>query len=180
MRAAPLWAIALSFAPLSLMMFGGANAILPELHRQAVDVQQWMSDAEFATLFAVAQAAPGPNILVVSLLGWQVAGLAGLLIATLAINVPHCILTFGVGHILGGLGHARWLRDVRNALLPVTVGLILGSAVVMGRAADHSALAVGISAGAATFILLTNRNPLWVMVLGTVAALMGTLMGLTS
>jgi chromate transporter len=51
-----------------------------------------MSSEEFATLFAIAQAAPGPNILIVSLIGWQVAGLAGFLAATVAINAPHCLI----------------------------------------------------------------------------------------
>jgi chromate transporter len=118
---ASLWPIAAAFAPLSLAMFGGANAIIPEIHRQAVEVQAWMSNDEFATLFAIAQAAPGPNILIVSLIGWQVAGLAGLLVATIAINVPHCVLTYCVGGATGRVGDTAWLRSVKDALVPVTV-----------------------------------------------------------
>ena len=72
-----LFEIAWRFASLSLLAIGGINALLPEFHRVVVDVEGWMTSAEFADLFALAQLAPGPNAMVVSLLGWKVAGVAG-------------------------------------------------------------------------------------------------------
>jgi chromate transporter len=173
MTSSPLWSLAAAFAPLSLLMFGGANAIIPELHRQAVELRGWMGDDEFATLFAIAQAAPGPNILIVSLIGWQVAGLPGLIVATIAINLPHCLLTYGIGRAIARLGDKPWLRKTKDALVPVTVGLILASGVVMGRAADHDALTSAISLGTAIFVLATKRNPLWMLAAGTLASLAG-------
>lgn len=156
-----LLAIFSAFAPMSLLMFGGANSIIPELHRQVVDINAWMTSEEFATLFAVAQAAPGPNILVVSLIGWQVAGLGGLLAATVAINAPHCLLTYFVGGVVArGYG---WIRAFKETLVPVTTGLILGSGIVMARAADHDVLTVAISAATAGYVVFTNRNPLWAL-----------------
>jgi chromate transporter len=89
--------IARVFAVLSLISIGGANAVLPEIRRQVVDVQGWMNDATFANLFAISNAAPGPNIILVSLIGWQLAGLTGLLVATLAIMIPSCSLAFLAG-----------------------------------------------------------------------------------
>ena len=65
-----------------VLQFGGTNAVVLEMHRQAVDVLHWMDAPTFANLFALAQLAPGPNVMIVSLIGWQVAGLAGLLVAT--------------------------------------------------------------------------------------------------
>jgi chromate transporter len=170
-----LLAIFSAFAPMSVLMFGGANSIIPELHRQVVDVHAWMSSEEFATLFAVAQAAPGPNILVVSLIGWQVAGLGGLLAATVAINAPHCLLTYFIGGIVGK-GY-NWIRAFKEALVPVTIGLILGSGIVMARAADHDLLTLAISAATAAYIVFTNRNPLWAL---AVAALAGIVRGISS
>jgi len=73
-----LVALALQFAGLSLVAFGGANAVIPEIHRQAVEVHHWMTDQDFASLFAIAQAAPGPNFLVTTLVGWKAAGLTRL------------------------------------------------------------------------------------------------------
>jgi chromate transporter len=159
-----------AFAPMSVLMFGGANSIIPELHRQVVDIHAWMSSEEFATLFAVAQAAPGPNILIVSLIGWQVAGLAGLLAATVAINAPHCLLTYFIGGIVAKAPTSGWVRALKEALVPITTGLILGSGVVMARAADHDLLALAISAATAGYVVFTSRNPLWAL---AVAALAG-------
>src|SRR5258706_13600256 len=65
----------MDFSLLSLIAVGGAITVIPEMHRSVVEVHGWMSGAQFADLFALAQAAPGPNILVVSLIGWKVAGL---------------------------------------------------------------------------------------------------------
>lgn len=178
MTRAALWSLTAAFAPLSLLMFGGANAIIPEIHRQAVDVRGWMDDDTFATLFAIAQAAPGPNILIVSLIGWQVAGPAGLLTATLAINLPHCILTYGIGRGIARLGDARWIKMVKDGLVPVTVGLILASGVVMARAADHGLLTVVISFGTAVFIFATGRNPLWMLGAGMIVSILGHHSGL--
>ena len=79
-----LIAIATIFSQLSLLAFGGGNTILPEMQRQVVDVHHWMSAHEFTALFALAQAAPGPNMMIVSLVGWHVAGWSGLLVASLA------------------------------------------------------------------------------------------------
>jgi chromate transporter len=80
--------LARTFATLSLVSIGGINVLLPEIRRQVVDVHGWMTDAVFAHTFAIASAAPGPNVIVVSLIGWQVAGWPGLLVATLAIMIP--------------------------------------------------------------------------------------------
>ena len=101
-----LVALAVQFTSLSLVAFGGANAVIPEMHRQAVDVNHWMTNQDFAALFAIAQAAPGPNFLVTTLIGWKAAGLAGALVATAAMCGPSCVLD-----VLGGKGVGPAPRD---------------------------------------------------------------------
>src|SRR5439155_1571647 len=78
--------LGLYFAVLSLLSFGGMSLVLPEMQRYMVDVKGWMSATEFMQLFAVAQAAPGPNVLMSSLVGWKVAGFAGSLVALGAVG----------------------------------------------------------------------------------------------
>jgi chromate transporter len=85
--------LAAQFMLLSMLSIGGANAIIPEIHRRAVDLEHWMTDADFAQLFALSQAAPGPNVLIVSLIGWKVAGVVGGVVAMLAMSGPSSILT---------------------------------------------------------------------------------------
>jgi hypothetical protein len=109
--------IARVFTALSLVSIGGVNAVLPEIRRQVVDVQGWMNDAAFANLFAISHAAPGPNIIMVSLIGWQLAGLAGLLVATLAIMIPSCSLAFLAGRVVARWSDQRWISLLKEGLI---------------------------------------------------------------
>src|SRR6266567_3955109 len=72
----PIWTLAWTFGLMSLFAVGGANAAIPEMHRVAVDVQHWMTDTQFADVFAISQMSPGPNVLIVTLIGYSVAGIA--------------------------------------------------------------------------------------------------------
>ncbi len=91
---ATLITLAVIFTQLSLVAFGGGNSILPEMHRQIVDVHHWMTAQEFGALFALAQAAPGPNLMVVPLVGWHIAGWGGLLVTSFAKFGPSSIITY--------------------------------------------------------------------------------------
>jgi Chromate transport protein ChrA len=84
----PILTLGWTFGLMSLFAVGGANAAIPEMHRVAVDVQHWMTDKQFADVFAISQISPGPNVLIVTLIGYSVAGGAGALVATLAMCVP--------------------------------------------------------------------------------------------
>jgi chromate transporter len=84
MKSGALPTLAAFFAVTSLFAVGGGNAAIPEMHRFAVDVQHWLSDRQFADSFALAQLTPGPNLIIVTLIGYHVAGIAGAVVATLA------------------------------------------------------------------------------------------------
>src|ERR671937_3262721 len=94
--------------PLSLVAVGGGNAVLPDVHRQAI-AHGWLTDAEFSDLYALSQAVPGPNILFVSLVGWHVSGLIGALVATLAMCLPSSALAYGVARTWRRAREAWWL-----------------------------------------------------------------------
>jgi chromate transporter len=153
--------LAINFLTISLLAFGGANAVVPEMHRQAVDVAHWMSDREFAALFAIAQAAPGPNVMIVTLIGWHVAGLAGAFVATGAMVGPSWVLTYGVYSAWSRFRHLPWLATVQNGLTPVTVGLVFSSAFLIARAADTGLLAIAVTAATGALCYWTRLNPLW-------------------
>ncbi len=169
--------LAIGFAAISMIAVGGGIAVVPEMNRLVVDVHGWMSDARFAQLFALAQAAPGPNVLVVGLIGWQVAGLPGMLVATLAVTGPAGFFAFGFSKLRGKLAGARWLRIVEKGLVPVAVGLIFSSGIILAQGAAHPAgpgaaislLAVGLTVFSTLFVWLTDRSPLWVLGVGAVA-----------
>ena len=101
-----------------------------------------MTDRQFADLFAIAQAAPGPNIIVVTLIGYQAAGIAGALVATLAMCGPTCVITYYVSRTFDRFKDAHWRIVVQAGLVPVSVGLFAAGAFVIARAADKSLVAV--------------------------------------
>jgi len=155
-----LWIIALNFALLSLVAIGGAIPILPELHRLVVEAHGWMSGDRFADLFAIAQAAPGPNILVVTLIGWEVAGLAGALVATAAICTPSCVLAYFVSRVWDRFREARWRRAVQEGLVPVTIGLVAAGGYILALAADTGLIAFAITALTVLGMIFTRIHPL--------------------
>jgi chromate transporter len=166
--------VAVLITILSLLAFGGANAIVPELHRQVVDVMHAMTDAEFTNLFALAQTAPGPNVMILSLVGWRLAGTAGLAIATLATVVPTSVLALATGRFLSQARDSRVLKAIRAGLVPLAVGLILASGVVLARAADRNALTLAITVLAALAMTLTRINPIWLMLGAAGAGMAGS------
>lgn len=161
MKLDTLAVLALQFALLSFFAIGGAVAVVPEMHRQVVEVHQWMSDRQFADLFAIAQAAPGPNIIVVTLIGYQVAGIAGALTATAAICAPSCVITYLVSRTFDRFRDAHWRIVVQAGLVPVSVGLFAAGTFVVARAADRTLVAVCVTLATAALTYFTRVNPLW-------------------
>ncbi len=170
-----LIALLVQFAVLSLLAFGGANAVVPEIHRQAVEVHRWVTDRDFAALFALAQAAPGPNFLISTLVGWKAAGLAGALIATLAMCAPSCLLTFWSVKIWDRYREADLRVAIGAGLAPVSVGLVSASAWLLARAADSGWRLAIVTAATAAIAYFTRLNPLWCLVAAAALGLAGLL-----
>jgi len=165
--------LALHFAGLSLIAVGGANAVVPEMHREAVEVAHWMTERQFADLFAIAQAAPGPNVVIATLIGYQVAGLAGAGVTTLAMCGPTCVLSFFVGRAWDRFKHARWRIVVQAGLVPVSVGLVAATALILARAADHNGVDIALTAATAGVAYATRVNPLWMLGIAALVGLAG-------
>jgi chromate transporter len=161
--------LALIMAQLSFLAIGGINATLPEMQRQVVDVHHWMSAEQFASLYALAQAAPGPNMLVTTLVGWQVAGVAGAFAATIGICGPSCVLSYFVAAIWFRFRHATWRRVLQHALTPVTCGLVFAAAAFLAQATTHNVGTALVMLASTIVLLLTKVHPL--VVLGVAAAL---------
>ncbi|KVO84900.1 chromate transporter [Burkholderia ubonensis] len=168
-----LIALATIFTQLSLLAFGGGNTILPEMQRQVVDVHHWMSAPEFTALFALAQAAPGPNMMIVSLVGWHVAGWPGLLVATLAKFGPSSVVTVLALHAWERFRNRPWRRYVQQGMVHVTAGLVVASAVLIADASNHTAVQWGITAACAVLAYRTRIHPLWLLAAGALIGLTG-------
>ena len=155
--------LAVLYLQLSLLAFGGANTVLPEMQRQVVDVNHMMTAHTFAALYALAQAAPGPNMMVVSLIGWNVAGFSGAMLSMLCVAGPASVLTYAVSRAWDRFRDAPWRRVVQKGLLPVAAGLLISSAFLLIRATTLDG-SLGLLTLAVTALLLTTKlNPLLVL-----------------
>jgi chromate transporter len=171
----PLTSLAGYFALLSLFAVGGANAAIPEMHRVAVEVMRWMSDRQFADMYAIAQMSPGPNVIIVALIGYHVAGFAGAGVAITAMCGPTCMLAFLVARTWDRFKEARWRVAIQAGMVPLSLGLIAASAFVLARAADHNVYAALITALTAAVAFFTRINPLWSFVVAGALGLSGWL-----
>lgn len=161
------------FSQLSVLAFGGGNTILPEMQRQVVSVHHWMTAADFNALFALSQAAPGPNMMIVALLGWHVAGLAGLLVSAAGMFLPsYCITLIAMG-LWERFKDKPWRAVVQSALMPVTAGLFIASAWLITKVAAHGFVLGCIVVAAALISVFARKvHPLWILFGGAAVGLL--------
>lgn len=118
---------------LGVVSFGGGLAIVPEMHRQFVETNSWLTSREFADGYALAQLSPGPNMLCVVFYGYRTAGLIAALLAPLAIVMPGVTLSAFCGRAWSRLSSNLWLARLRRGLVAVGLGLMAGGVFVVGR-----------------------------------------------
>lgn len=159
------------FGMLSLLSIGGGNVVLPEMHMHAVNGRHWLTNSQFADLFSISQTAPGPSILIVSMVGYgaglQAGGVPGAIIggviSMVAMVVPAATFVYVVTLFWQKAERSKLRRAVERGFAPLTVGLILATSLVMSRAADHDWRAYSITAVCTAIFLLTKTNPLIVV-----------------
>lgn len=154
------------FMPLSLVTIGGGQSAVADIHRQVVDVHHWLSQAQFVDAFAIARMSPGPGSLLVTLIGFQVAGVAGAVVATVGIFVPPAFLIYGVARLWSRYEGAHWLVSIERGLRPVAAGMILAAVYVLLRALDGGWVAQLVAFASTAALLFTRLNPLVLVALG--------------
>ena len=137
--------LALVFAPLSLVSIGGGASVIAEMQHQAVVVHQWMTQREFADLFAISRAAPGPGTLLATLIGFSTAGWLGALVVTLAFFLPSSLLVYGAASIFNRWRGSAWHGAIEAGLAPVAVGLVLAGCVAILEMGRNGLLGWGIA-----------------------------------
>jgi len=141
------------FAPLSLLSFGGGNATIADIAHQSVAVQHWTSERDFADLFALSRAAPGPGSMLAALIGWKAAGVIGALVATAAFYLPASLLLYIAANVWGRWRGSAWHQAIERGIAPIAAGLFLSGGLAVLRA-EPGGVAVWIAAGLATAVLL--------------------------
>ncbi len=164
-----------TFALMSLLAIGGANSTIPEMHRVAVDVHHWMTDSQFTDMFAISQLSPGPNVLIVTLIGFHVAGVAGALVATFAMCGPSAVLAYYVSNLLVQSSHSPWPAILQSALVPVSIGLMCASGFILTVTADKTWAAAAVTVVSAVLAFTTRLNPIWMLAAGGILGFAGAL-----
>jgi chromate transporter len=162
-----------NFSVLSLIAVGGVNPILPELQRQVVTFTVGCRLRVLPTCSPLPRRRRGPNLLVVTLIGWDVSGLPGALVATLAISAPSGILAYFVSRLWDRFRLAPWRVALQAGLIPVTIGLVAAGAYVIARSADTSLAALLITLITAAALFYTRLHPLVFLAAGAVFGLTG-------
>jgi chromate transporter len=146
-------ALALVFVPLSLLSIGGGASLLAEIEHQSVTVRGWTTQREFADLFAISRAAPGPGTMLSALIGRKAAGLAGALTATVALYLPSSLLVYGAARLWGRWHGSVWHTAVERGLAPIAARLILSGGIAVLRVSPGGP-AVWAAAVASTALIL--------------------------
>lgn len=164
--------IAALFGKLSLLAVGGANSTVPEIARITVGEKHWLTASQFSQFYAIANAAPGPNVMIVTMLGAHVAGIAGGLVATAAMVLPAGIAAAIVACQFNKHREARWRHVAQASLLPITAGLVLAAACVLARQSDTGWLTAALTILTALFTWRTKLHPLWLLGAGALAGML--------
>ncbi len=166
-----IWGLVRVFVPLSFLSIGGGPSILAEMEHQTVAVHGWLTQRDFVDIFAISRAAPGPGTLIVTLIGWKVAGWLGALAASLALYIPSSLVVLGATLLWRRYREAVWRQRIARGLAPVAIGLIFAGAYAVLEAMHGGALAWLTAAAAAGLLLLRPLHPM--LLLGGAAAIYG-------
>ena len=164
---APVVILVAHIALLSLISFGGTPGVLPDLRNFVVVAHGWISDQDFANCFAIVQALPGPNmVLLMGFVAWKIGGLPAAIAAAVASFAPSCALAYAAFGWWERFKGRAWQRRFRRGLVPVVLGLIIAGGYVMARSSSGwTPAAVAFAAAAATF-LSPRASPLWLIATG--------------
>lgn len=162
--------LGLYFSLLSLLSVGGMPSVIPEMHRYVVESKGWISHTDFVEMFALGQAAPGPNVLISSLIGWKIAGVPGAVVTLVAMCGPAAVLSFWVAGVWERLQGTAWREVAQRAMAPMVVGLILSGGFVLATPGGSPDWRLWlIAAGSAWAMVTTKLNPLWMLAAGALA-----------
>lgn len=165
MNESRLLGLFLVFAPLSLMSFGGGQAIIADMQHQTVDIQHWMSGRDFVDIFAISRAAPGPSTLIAALIGWHIAGFWGAAVAAIAIYLPSSLIVYAAVRWWHAAADSPWRGILQRGLTPIAVGLVFAGGLAVLEAARVNALQIFATVIAAG-LLTTTRVSMYAIMAG--------------
>lgn len=167
------WPLFAHFLAMSMLAIGGAMAVTPEIHRFLVDERHWIDDTQFSAAIALAQAAPGPNLLFVPLLGYAVAGMSGAAVSLIGMLLPSTTLAMVVSRWGSRRREHRGVRAFVAGMAPISIGLLSSTGLVLALPMVHNATAVALMVASVVVSLKTRLNPVWSIAVGAAVGAAG-------
>jgi chromate transporter len=168
-----LGALFLHFGMLSLLAIGGAITTVPDMQRYVVGEHGWLDDAQFTTSVALAQAAPGPNVLFVAVVGWNIAGLAGVAATLAGSLLPSTTLALAASRWGEQRRESRGMLAFTAGMAPLTLGLLLATGWILTEPVRDSAGALLLVPFTVLMLLKTQISPVWLMAVGAAVGALG-------
>ena len=160
---------------LAAVAVGGLGSVIPDIQRYVVEQNGWFTARQFGEIYALSQVIPGPNVMIVTMLGWLVSSWQGALVVTVALFIPGSTIATAV--IYAGIHdpEAPMAVAVRKGLAPIVIGLSLSTAWIMFGTVAEEWRGVVVTLLTVVLVLRTNINPLWLMGAGALLGVMGLL-----
>jgi len=170
------------FALLGILAIGGGTAVLPEMQHMTVHEFHWVTDKQFRDIYSIGQVAPGPNMLMVMLIGYRLAGALGALVVGVAFFLPDCILTLFANRLWVHFAASPWRKAVQRGMAPIAIGLMMAGTYAIGRLAVKSYntgvelnwVALAIALTVFGLLLWRHVNPALVIIVGGVVYMLAT------
>jgi chromate transporter len=133
MDATRLIKLFLVFSVLSVLALGGGNSVLPEMQHVTVHRLHWLNDAQFRSIYSIGQVVPGPNMLMVLVIGYHLAGWLGTIVVAIAFFLPDFLIALYVNRLWLRLGGWPWRISIQRGLAPVAIGLMISGTYTIAR-----------------------------------------------
>ena len=153
-------------ATLSILAVGGGTAVLPQMKHEVVAVHQWVTSDQFNNIYSLGQLAPGPNMSMVSVIGYRAAGVPGAILTLIAFFLPSCMLTYSVSHLWDHFAGSPWRAAVQRGMAPITIGLMMSGVYALRSAVfnpvdevSHNAITIGIAVGVTAVLMVRDQVP---------------------
>jgi len=168
-------ALARVFAYLSLLTVGGGMAAFPEMKDLTVSVHQWLTFPQLIHIYSVGQMAPGPNMMMIVVIGQWAGGMLGALVTVVAFFGPTAILAFAVGKGWKRLENWPWRQSIQRGLAPVSIGLLLAGCFTMAKGTINGLETGAIAVGVLMILIQYKINPALLVIGGAVVGMLSFL-----
>jgi chromate transporter len=162
------------FTMLGLLAFGGGTAVLPQMQKATVETYGWLTDPQFRSIYSLSQVSPGPNMLMVLLIGYKLAGAVGAVVVGLSFFIPDCVLGVLVNRLWIHFEGSPWQLAVQRGVGPVAIGLMISGTYAIARISTTNEVTMGIAVVVFALLMWRHMNPAVLVLVGGLAYLLMT------